>query len=166
MELSLLSDIDLSVSPSTGQPATAEPVGWPGGAACLCITGFRQHFPQRSGNCETSSDLLLRGVGHVPSAPLPGGIFPWRSGHSRSCVSVLCSNHLPSNLWAAEHVRKLSGGITLQAVIDLHRLSLTPQPCSNAGPTEELQEPKGAWNSAVKLPLPSADPRNPLGTCQ
>lgn len=46
MELSFFSDIDLPLSPYMGQSARAEPAGWPGGAACLCVMGFLQHFLQ------------------------------------------------------------------------------------------------------------------------
>lgn len=44
-ELSLLLDIDVLVSPSTGQPAMAELAGWPGDPPAFGSYGLLAAFP-------------------------------------------------------------------------------------------------------------------------
>lgn len=73
-----------------------------------------------------------------------------------------------TQLGAAELLVRLSAHINLQVITDLHRTCTTeamwrllPSPLP-----QEWQYAKEEQNNVVKLPLPSADYKNPLRTCQ
>lgn len=80
-------------------------------------------------------------------------------------VSMLYSSYLQSSLGAAELLGRLAGDITLQVVTDLHKTCNTEAMWTPAL-SQELQSAKYERNSVVKLPLPLADYKNPLGMCQ
>lgn len=131
------------------------------GSPCIG-SGFEQHFPQGHGSCKVSSDLCSAGQDAflLPCYRVPSSLLKWPQ-------QALCQ-HNPQQLFAIqpESSRTPCKTVSRRNSAGGYWSTWDLQHWSNVeSPTQELQYAK-MNKSGVKLPLPSADYKNPLEMCQ